>query len=395
MTHVRQAVIFAGGKGERLRPLTEHTPKPLIRLHGKPFAEYLIELLKSNGIEHIIFLTGYLAEQFPEVLGDGSRWGLRISYSPSSVDEDTGERLRRAHTLLDENFLLLYGDNYWPLNLENLTKFHFQTRLPLTVTVHERHDPRKKNNVLVESGVVKIYDKARSKPGLNGVDIGFFIVEKKKALDLLGGDNMHFESAVMSVLAEQGELSGFLTEQPYWSLTDQSRLPSIARALDPKRKVLFLDRDGTINIKAPQADYIKVPSAFGFLPGAVEALAALSRKGYELYIISNQPGVGRGVMTETDLRDIDEKMVSELAQAQVKLSGIYYCLHDWNDGCGCRKPKAGLLYRAAQEHDIDLTKATFVGDDERDRGAGMSAGVKTLLVPSGQGVAAALPMLLS
>src|SRR3989338_609507 len=110
MQKIRQAVILAGGEGTRLRPLTLITPKPLIKIHGKPFAEYLIELLKKNGIQKIIFLTGYLAEQFPEVLGNGSRWGLSIRYSKSNTKDDTGERLRKAKDLLNEQFLLLYGD---------------------------------------------------------------------------------------------------------------------------------------------------------------------------------------------------------------------------------------------------------------------------------------------
>ncbi len=395
MKLIRQAVILAGGEGTRLRPLTLTTPKPLILVNGKPFAEYLVELLKRNGVEEIIFLTGYLADQFPQTLGDGSRFGLRIRYSASPVEDETGARLRKAAPLLDEQFLFLYGDNYWPLELDKLLAHWERTGISALVTVYERNEPGKKNNIRVgESGLVEVYDKERETPGCNGVDIGFFILNKE-VLDLLPPDNVNFEATVLPELIEKKQLAGFLTKQPYWGLTDRARLPSVERALNPNRKVLFLDRDGTLNVKAPKADYIKKPDAFHWLPGAIEALEKLADAGYELYLISNQSGIARGAMSENDLESIHRKMQNDLKVAGVAFSGIYYCPHDWDSPCDCRKPKPGMLYRAAREHDIDLSRAVFVGDDERDKEAGDAAGVKTVIVPSDQGVAAALPVLLS
>jgi D-glycero-D-manno-heptose 1,7-bisphosphate phosphatase len=87
-------------------------------------------------------------------------------------------------------------------------------------------------------------------------------------------------------------------------------------------------------------------------------------------------------------------MMAALHRNGVSIGGIYYCPHGWDDGCACRKPKPGMLYQAAREHDIDLTRAVFVGDDERDKEAGDAAGVRTILIPSDEGVAAALPSIL-
>jgi len=393
MKKIRQAVILAGGEGTRLRPLTLAAPKPLISINGKPFAEYLIELLKNNGIEEIIFLTGYLAEQFPQTFGDGSKGGVKIRYSESPTEDDTGTRLRKATHLFDERFLLLYGDNYWPLSLEKLLAHHESMGTLATVTVYERNERGKKNNMLVRDGLVEIYDKKRETAGLNGVDIGFFILSKK-VLELLPEGNVNFEATVLPKLIETKQLSGYTTKQPYWGLTDQTRLPSVANALNRKRKILFLDRDGTLNVKAPKAEYVKRPEEFGFLPGAVEALKKLFDAGYEFYIISNQSGIARGAMTEADLTAIHAKMQGELQKQGVKISAVYYCPHGWDSTCECRKPKPGMLFQAAREHNIDLSCTIFIGDDERDKEAGDAAGVKTILVPSDVGVAAALPVLL-
>ena len=389
MQKIRHAVILAGGEGTRLRPLTLTTPKPLIKIHGKPFAEYLVELLKKNGIEEIIFLTGYLAEQFPAYFGDGSKFGLRIKYSKSPVEDETGTRLRKAAHILDDNFLLLYGDNYWPLDLKKLVEQYEKVGAPAIVTVYERTDPVKRNDILVSpDGFVEKYDKKRETERLNGVNIGFYIFSRD-VLNLLPEGNVDFDKTVLPQLIEKRQLAGYLTKQPYWGLTDKERLPGVMRALNPNRKVLFLDRDGTLNVKAPKGDYIKKPDAFKFLPGVVEALKKFYDAGYELYVVSNQSGIARGFMTESDLAAIHEKMREELARHGVAISDIYYCPHGWNDGCECRKPKPGLLYQAAREHDIDLSRALFIGDDERDKEASDAVGARTILVPSEEGLAAA------
>ncbi|MDE1925260.1 MAG: HAD-IIIA family hydrolase [Patescibacteria group bacterium] len=392
MKRIRQAVVLAGGQGTRLQPLTLTTPKPLIPIHGKPFAEYLVELLKKNGIEEIIFLTGYLAEQFPATLGDGSRWSLTIRYNQTPVEDETGERLCKAAHLLDDDFLLMYGDNYWPLNLSKLLAHHERMGTLATVTAYDRPSTDSKNNMRIEDGMVRMYDKTKKAEGLNAVDIGFLILSKK-ILEMIPEGNLNFEKTMYPALVAGRKLAGFLTCQPYWSLTSIERFPAIERALKSSRKVLFLDRDGTINKKAPLAEYVPNWSVFEFLPGALDALEELAKRGYEFYIISNQPGIARGMVKEEDLRDIHQRMQEALKKRGVTISGIYYCPHGWDEGCDCRKPNPEMLYQAAREHDIDLTRAYFVGDDERDKEAGDAAGVQTILVPEGIGLAAALPQL--
>src|SRR3989344_8206629 len=121
---IRQAVILAGGQGTRLRPLTLTTPKPLIPVLGKPFVQYMVEHLAKNGIEEVVFLTGYLAEQFPAYFGD-SRWGVTFKYSVSPIEAESGTRLLNARELLDDTFFLLYADNFWPVPTQEMLRFHF------------------------------------------------------------------------------------------------------------------------------------------------------------------------------------------------------------------------------------------------------------------------------
>jgi NDP-sugar pyrophosphorylase family protein len=112
MQRPTQAVILAGGRGTRLRPLTLTRPKPMVEIQGKPFLEYQIEQLRQQGFKRVLLLLGYLPEIVRDYFGNGRRWGIKIEYSVSDVDDETGRRLKLAEPFLDPCFLLLYCDNY-------------------------------------------------------------------------------------------------------------------------------------------------------------------------------------------------------------------------------------------------------------------------------------------
>ena len=381
MVSIKQAVILAGGVGARLRPLTYKIPKPMITLNSKPFLEYSIDLLKENGIEEVILLLGYLPEKIKEYFGDGSKFGINIKYSIGDVSFETGKRIKNVEELLDDNFLLMYCDNYWPLNLKKLAEYHDNHNVLATVTIYTNKDNFTKSNMKVDGkGYVTLYDKSRKEKNLSGVDIGFFIISKK-VLKLMPNTNFSFEREILPKLIEKKQLAGYLTDHRYYSIGNLERLLITEKFLQPK-KVIFLDRDGVINKKAQKADYVKRWDEFEFLLGSTEAITLLTKNGYDIYIISNQAGIARKMMTEDNLKEIHEKMKNELRKHGARISDIYYCPHGWDEGCECRKPKPGMFFQAAREHHIDLTKAIFIGDDERDLQAGNAAGCKTTLVNS-------------
>lgn len=381
MVNVIQAVILAGGVGVRLRPLTYTTPKPMVLVNDRPYLEYLIELLKQNGISEVVLLLGYLHEQIANHFGDGSNFGIDIKYSIGDVSFETGKRIKGAENLIQDQFMLMYCDNYWPLDLGRLMAFHNKNQTAATVTVYTNKDGITRNNMYVdENGYVIKYDKSRKDKNLNGVEIGFFILDKI-VFDLMPDDNFSFEKVVLPQLIEKRQLSGYLTDHRYYSVGSLERIPKMEKFLQPK-KVIFLDRDGVINKKAPKAEYVKSWDEFEFIPGSIEAMTLLAQNGYKIFIISNQAGIARGAMTEQDLEKIHENMEKELEKHNVKIQKIYYCPHGWNEGCECRKPKPGMLFQAAREYDLDLSKSLFIGDDERDLHAGHAAGCRTILVDS-------------
>lgn len=376
---ILQAVILAGGYGTRLKPFTDTNPKPMYPFEGKPFLEYLIEQVKSFGIRDVVLLLGYLPEKIMDYFGDGSRWSVRIRYSVTPVEYETGLRIKSAESLFAGRFLLMYCDNYCPIDFSQLTKIHALHGALLTFTAYRNLDGYTKNNLkIAEDGLVEAYDKKRVMPGLQGVDIGYAIVEKQ-VLQLLPEENHNFEAVVYPELVKKRKLYAVATEHRYYSVGSWERIELTREFFSPK-KVVFLDRDGTLNVRPPRACYIETPDDFVWLPGAKEAVRRLKEAGYLLILVSNQPGIARGNLTEKILGAIHEKMQADLADIGAKIDHIYYCPHNWDEGCACRKPKPGLFFNAQKELSLDLTKCIMIGDDERDITAGEAAGCRCMLV---------------
>ena len=177
----KQAVILAGGLGTRLLPLTESMPKPMIMFNGKPFLEYLVENLKKNGFKKILFLLGYKHGVIERYFGDGKKWGVSVSYSVTPVEFDTGARLKAATSQLEELFLLLYCDNYYPFDFEAMWNKYNKSNKSTMVSVYANLDGYTKDNLIVDKDDnVVIYDKSRQTSGLKGVDIGYILSQKDR-----------------------------------------------------------------------------------------------------------------------------------------------------------------------------------------------------------------------
>lgn len=150
--------------------------------------------------------------------------------------------------------------------------------------------------------------------------------------------------------------------------------------------LIILDRDGVIN--QDSSEYIKSPAEWIAIPGSLEAITALNRAGHTVVVATNQSGLARGLFTENDLKAIHNKMLQELAVVGGHLDGIFYCPHHPDDGCECRKPKAGLLLQIAQK--LQLTQgfqdAYMIGDSERDILCAKAVNCKAIFVKTGKGI---------
>lgn len=146
------------------------------------------------------------------------------------------------------------------------------------------------------------------------------------------------------------------------------------------KKAIFLDRDGVINRKAPEGDYIIRWEDFEFLPTVIEAVGEINRAEFSAIVITNQRCVAKGLITADQLEALHQRMSDLLAERGARIDSIYYCPHETEPVCRCRKPAPGMFLDAARDHGIDLTASWMIGDSDLDIEAGKNAGCKTALV---------------
>lgn len=154
----------------------------------------------------------------------------------------------------------------------------------------------------------------------------------------------------------------------------------------PDRAAIFLDRDGTLN---REVDYLRRVEDFELLPGVAAALLRLAEAGFVLVVVTNQSGIGRGLLDEARLGAIHARLREELLASGVKLLDVLWCPHlpqdaPGGEACSCRKPAPGLLLEAARRHGLSLERSWMVGDSLRDAQAGVAAGARPALVRTGK-----------
>lgn len=227
-----KAVILAGGRGERLRPLTDTLPKPMLAVKGRPFLEYQLELFKKNGIREIVLCIGYLGERIREHFGDGSRLGLRIAYSTEEGFLGTGGALRLAAGLLPESFIVAYGDSYLPIDYAALAHFWSSVDAAALTVCYDNSVRVAPNNIRIdEQGLVKAYDKRHPGARMNYVEAGVTVL-RKGVFDMVPAARVvSLEEDVFPELIRQGKLMGYPTSERYYDIGTPGGLRLIEEVL--------------------------------------------------------------------------------------------------------------------------------------------------------------------
>ena len=224
-----KAVILAGGRGERLKSITDNTPKPMIRIKGKPFLEYQLELLKKNKISEILLCVGYRKDTIMEYFGDGSRFGLKIGYSVENQFLGTGGALKLAKKYLPADFILLYGDSYLPFDYIKLADIWSKCSCSGLVVCYDNSLRIAKNNIyLGPDGCVVSYSKYYPDGKANYVEAGVSIL-RKQILSLIPENRavVSLEEEIFPALVKAGLLNGYPISQRYYDIGTPGRLKEI------------------------------------------------------------------------------------------------------------------------------------------------------------------------
>jgi D-glycero-D-manno-heptose 1,7-bisphosphate phosphatase len=351
----------------------------MVMVNGSPFLYHLLSQLAEQGITRFVLLTGYLGEKISEYFSDGSQFGWSISYSHGPTDWDTGRRIWEARLQLDPQFLLLYSDNFVQFKLDKLTKLHKELSTDISLLLA----PKARGNIKVsEQGRIQAYDKTRSGVGFDYVEVGYMLIERDPFLDYFSAmpNFPDFSlSTLLQLLASEQKIAGLIVLDPYHSISDPERHGLMCDYLTPK-KILLIDRDGTINVKAPRGEYVTTWDQFKWIPETRLAMRKLALHGFKFLVISNQAGVARGMIDASALEKIHQNMIAELSHDGIEIIDIYVCPHHWNENCDCRKPAPGLFLRASRTHLLRMDRTIYIGDDPRDCLAAYYAGCSSIYI---------------
>jgi mannose-1-phosphate guanylyltransferase / phosphomannomutase len=402
-----QVVILAGGRGTRMGALTERVPKPMLALAGKPLLEHQIELARRFGFTEIIVLTGHLGEVIEDHFGDGSKWNVRIRYHRETQPLGTAGAIKEIEGWLRGDFVVFYGDIVMDLDLRALAAFHAARRSLATLVIHPNGHPYDSDllDVGPEGRVVAFYPKPRpaGRDHRNLVNAGLYVLSPRLLEHVTEGQLADLGRDVFPRLVESGRLYGYNTPEYIVDVGTVERLRKVeGDVISGKvarlnrahpRCAVFLDRDGVLNV---EVDHVRSPDEMRLLPGAAEAVKRINASEYLAVMVSNQPAVAKGFITELELAQIHARLETLLGAEGAYLDRLYYCPHHPETGfpgerpeykvdCDCRKPAPGMFLTAAADLHIDLAGSFMVGDRTADILAGHAAGCKTILVRSGCG----------
>ena len=399
---------MAGGKGTRLVSLTrDEIPKPMAPVLGKPLLLWQMECLKRNGVSDVILITGHLGHVIRDYFGDGAALGMNIQYYEETEPLGTAGALAHLSDLLiGDSFFLIFGDVLFDIDMERMAQFHREKKAVATLFVHPNSHPFDSDLVVTgENDRVVRFDSKHNVRDYwyeNCVNAGFYLIERSLCSRVPKAGKTDLEKDVLAPLCTAG--AGVYAYRSPEYIKDVGTIERIeaasgelarghvaGRNLGLRQRAIFLDRDGTINIKN---GLISSPDQLELEPCAVEAIRKINQSGYLAVVITNQPAVARGLCSLEDIHTIHKKISTLLGREGVFLDGIFFCPHHPDKGypeenpaykipCHCRKPDVGMLEDCASKYHIELTASWFVGDTTVDIQTGTNAGTKTALVLTG------------
>lgn len=398
-----KTVIMAGGKGTRIASVNSEVPKPMIPILDKPILEYQLDCLKAQGYTDIILVVGHLGHVIQDYFGDGSKFGVSITYVVETEPLGTAGALYLLKEQLTEDFLLLCGDIIFDIDLDRFVAYHKARGGIATLFTHPNSHP-------YDSGIIKadaqgcvtdwlhkederLWYRNRVNAGLHMLSPRIFSGELFRELK-----KVDLDREVLKPLIRTGELyvydspeyvKDMGTPDRFYAVTEDIRSGKVqSKNLKHRQKCVFLDRDGTMN---RYVGFLRNIDDFELLPGVAEAVKRINDSGYLAIVATNQPVIARGEVTEAELQEIHNKLETKLGEHGAYVDAIYYCPHHPHKGyageipelkidCDCRKPKPGMLLQAANDFHIDLSHSYMIGDSEADVECGNAAGCKSIRI---------------
>lgn len=405
-----KTVIMAGGKGTRISSIVSDIPKPMISIEGMPVLEREIQCLREQGFTDIIITVSHLGNIIMDYFGDGSKnspvtgksFGVNIEYYFEECPLGNAGALFKIKDKLTEDFLLLNADSLFDIDFNRFVEYHRAKGGLVTLFTHPNSHPYDSGLIIANDNgeVINWLAKEDERPKYyrNRVNAGLHIISPKLLEQEICTSKIDLDRQLLKPLANTGKM--FVYDSPeyvkdmgtperFYSVCEDVRNGKVtARNLLNRQKAFFLDRDGTIN---KYVGFLRNIDEFELQDGVVEAIMLINKSGYLAIVVTNQPVIARGEVSEQELQEIHNKMETMLGLEGAYLDAIYFCPHHPHKGyegerleykidCQCRKPKPGMLFKAAEDFNIDLASSWMIGDGENDIQCGKNGGCHTAAI---------------
>lgn len=405
-----KVVIMAGGKGTRISSVASDIPKPMIKIDGIPVLEREVDCLREQGFTDIIITVSHLGNIIMDYFGDGSGvspvtgrpFGVHITYYFEKEPLGNAGALFQIKDQLTEDFLLLNADAMFDVDFNRFVAYHREKGGLVTLFTHPNNHPYDSGLLIADANsvAVKWLTKEDDRDGYyrNRVNAGLHVISPKILDTEITTAKVDLDRQLLKPLCGTGKMyvydspeyvKDMGTPERYYAVCEDVKTGKVkARNLQNKQKAIFLDRDGTIN---KYVGFLRNIDEFELLDGVAAAIKMINQSGYLAIVVTNQPVIARGEVSLEELEAIHNKMETLLGEEGAYVDAIYYCPHHPDKGfegerpeykkiCDCRKPKPGMLIKAAKDYNIDLKESWMIGDGLNDIEAGKAAGCRTALL---------------
>lgn len=403
-----KTVIMAGGRGTRISTIAPDIPKPMIPIENMPVLERELYCLRDQGFIDIILTVGYKADVIIDYFGDGSKisratgkpFGVKIDYFVEETPLGNAGALFQLN--LQEDFLLLNADAIFDIDFNRMVDFHKSNNAIVTLFTHPNSHPHDSGLIIADDNhtVLSWLAKEDDRPKYykNRVNAGLHVISPSVLDQVITTPKIDLDRQLLKPLAGTGKMfcydspeyvKDMGTPERYYSVVEDFKAGRVtSKNLRNKQKAVFIDRDGTIN---KYVGFLRNIDNFELNPSVAEAVKKINASGYLAIVITNQPVIARGEVTFEQLNEIHNKMETLLGYEGAYLDGIYFCPHHPHRGyegevkelkidCDCRKPKPGMLLKAAKDFNVDLASSWMVGDGKNDIKAGKAAKCQTAFI---------------
>ena len=397
-----EVIILCGGLGTRLRGVVHDIPKCLAPIGDRPFLGYLLEWLVGQRVDHVVFSAGYLQEQVRAFV-QSQEWPFSYDFAVEDTPLGTGGGIRLAIGYCSEHqVFVVNGDTFYPVDLQRMPFDH-----PVTLALKPMKDFDRYGAVSVQGAsdgpvssscpaptghlITAFHEKQYCAEGL--INGGVYAIDRNR-LDLRSlPEKFSFEKEVLEPGAAIGRIGGWVSdaffidigipedyERAQWALPAWKAVQEASETvLQADAQTLFLDRDGVLNRHLP-GDYVRSWAQWEWMPGILPELARWSEQFRHIVLVTNQRGVGKGLMTDADLSRIHARMMADILEAGGRIDLILTCTAVSEEDPR-RKPQPGM-FREAQAlfPDIDAKSSVMLGDSPSDAAFAQNCGMQFILL---------------